>query len=108
MVELNRDVADVFRVLGKQVVGQPNGLVAEDEVVALCIFHLMKVLFARRAEKIFLPRRILFEECFKVWIDCEVDGVPIVESGAAQPAVGNLEAKRFHKMEAAAGGGAEP
>jgi hypothetical protein len=40
-------------------------------------------------------------------MNLDVDGIPVVEAGAAELGVGDLEAEGFDEMEAGAGGGAE-
>ena len=73
MVELDRDVAAVFFVLSEELVGESNGFVTEDEIVARGIFNLEKVLCSAGAEKPFLSAGVVLEEGVEVGPDVQFD-----------------------------------
>ena len=104
---LDGDAADGIGVRGQQVVGQSLGLAAEDQRVAGAVFDVRVGPGTAGAveEKAGGSERV--EAGLPRGMDLYLDGIPIVEAGAAELGVGDLKAQRLDQMEAGAGGGAQ-
>ena len=92
---------------GEQVVGEPPGFAAEDERVAGAVLDMIIAPGAAGAVEKDTGGPDTAEERRPGGVDLDLHGVPVVEAGAAELGVGDLETEGFDEMQAGAGGGAE-
>ena len=127
MVELDRNVVDIIRVLFQQLQWQAFALGAKDQTVAGLILGLGIVFCSVRAEINFpnlgLDRRerglaiarqrpqgvakMPFKSP-KVWKLIDINSIPVVESGTFHVFIRQLKAERFDQIQYGSGGSAQP
>ena len=102
----HRDADAAVGIAHEDVLGYAAGLFAEDDLGSGGIGDLAVLLPCLGGEEEILAAGGLLEEVVDRVIVGDVDEVPVVETGAFQIAVGDLEAEGLHQMQTRACGGA--
>lgn len=107
VVSVNGDATDGIGMGGEQVVGKTFGFAPEDEGIAGTVSGLGVGAGTAGAVKEKTGGSEGLKASGPRGMDLHLDGIPVVEPGAAELGVGDFESQRFDKMETGAGGGAE-
>ena len=98
---------DRFGMGGEQVVGESPGFGAEYQRVARLVGGPAVQAGTAGAEQEETRGADGPEAGVPIGMDADIEGIPVIESGTAEPGRGKREAERFHEMKPRPGGGAQ-